>query len=357
MNKKNNILVLPGDGIGPEVCNEAIKVINHLNDIYKLDILIEEFAVGGSAYEEFGNPLPEDTLKAAKEADAILLGAVGGPKWDNIDYELRPERALLGLRAELDLFANLRPAILSKYLSDSSSLKSDKVQDLNLLIVRELTGGIYFGEPRGSSKSGDSAFNTMIYSKTEIARIGRIAFEAAQKRNKNLCSVDKANVLEVSVLWREVISELSEEYPDVELSHMLVDNAAMQLVRDPKQFDVIVTGNLFGDILSDIAAMLTGSIGMLPSASLNSENKGMYEPVHGSAPDISGKGLANPIAAILSVAMMLKYSFNMNEASSAIENSIQEVLSEGYRTYDLEGSEKNKLSTSEMGNKIIEKIK
>ena len=357
MNKKNNILVLPGDGIGPEVCNEAIKVINHLNDIYKLDILIEEFAVGGSAYEEFGNPLPEDTLKAAKEADAILLGAVGGPKWDNIDYELRPERALLGLRAELDLFANLRPAILSKYLSDSSSLKSDKVQDLNLLIVRELTGGIYFGEPRGRSKSGDSAFNTMIYSKTEIARIGRIAFEAAQKRNKNLCSVDKANVLEVSVLWREVISQLSEEYPDVELSHMLVDNAAMQLVRDPKQFDVIVTGNLFGDILSDIAAMLTGSIGMLPSASLNSENKGMYEPVHGSAPDISGKELANPIAAILSVAMMLKYSFNMNEASSAIENSIQEVLSEGYRTYDLEGSEKNKLSTSEMGKKIIEKIK
>ena len=357
MNKKNNILVLPGDGIGPEVCNEAIKVINHLNDIYKLDILIEEFAVGGSAYEEFGNPLPEDTLKAAKEADAILLGAVGGPKWDNIDYELRPERALLGLRAELDLFANLRPAILSKYLSDSSSLKSDKVQDLNLLIVRELTGGIYFGEPRGRSKSGDSAFNTMIYSKTEIRRIGRIAFEAAQKRNKNLCSVDKANVLEVSVLWREVISELSEEYPDVELSHMLVDNAAMQLVRDPKQFDVIVTGNLFGDILSDIAAMLTGSIGMLPSASLNSENKGMYEPVHGSAPDISGKELANPIAAILSVAMMLKYSFNMNEASSAIENSIQEVLSEGYRTYDLEGSKKNKLSTSEMGNKIIEKIK
>ena len=357
MNKKNNILVLPGDGIGPEVCNEAIKVLNHLNDIYKLDILIEESAVGGSAYEEFGNPLPEDTLKAAKEADAILLGAVGGPKWDNIDYELRPERALLGLRAELDLFANLRPAILSKYLSDSSSLKSDKVQDLNLLIVRELTGGIYFGEPRGRSKFGDSAFNTMIYSKTEIARIGRIAFEAAQKRNKNLCSVDKANVLEVSVLWREVISELSEEYPDVELSHMLVDNAAMQLVRDPKQFDVIVTGNLFGDILSDIAAMLTGSIGMLPSASLNSENKGMYEPVHGSAPDISGKELANPIAAILSVAMMLKYSFNMNEASSAIENSIQEVLSEGYRTYDLEGSKENKLSTSEMGNKIIEKIK
>ena len=357
MNKKNNILVLPGDGIGPEVCNEAIKVLNHLNDIYKLNILIEESVVGGSAYEEFGNPLPEDTLKAAKEADAILLGAVGGPKWDNIDYELRPERALLGLRAELDLFANLRPAILSKYLSDSSSLKSDKVQDLNLLIVRELTGGIYFGEPRGRSKSGDSAFNTMIYSKTEIARIGRIAFEAAQKRNKNLCSVDKANVLEVSVLWREVISELSEEYPDVELSHMLVDNAAMQLVRDPKQFDVIVTGNLFGDILSDIAAMLTGSIGMLPSASLNSENKGMYEPVHGSAPDISGKEIANPIAAILSVAMMLKYSFNMNEVSSAIENSIQEVLSEGYRTYDLEGSKENKLSTSEMGNKIIEKIK
>ena len=353
-NKK--VLILPGDGIGPEVCNEAKKVLDHINSLHNLGITVEEFLVGGSAYEKFGKPLPDETLTAAIESDAILLGAVGGPDWDNLEYELRPERALLSLRSELDLFANLRPAILSKPLSDSSSLKRDKVQDLDLLIVRELTGGIYFGEPRGLSDTGDLAFNTMVYSKKEIERIGRVAFEAAQKRNKSLCSVDKANVLEVSVLWREVITDLSKEYPDVELSHMLVDNAAMQLVRNPKQFDVMVTGNLFGDILSDIAAMLTGSIGMLPSASLNSENKGMYEPVHGSAPDISGKGLANPIAAILSVAMMLKYSFDLNEESLSIENSIEEVLSEGYRTHDLEGPENKKLSTSEMGNKIIENL-
>ena len=353
-NKK--VLILPGDGIGPEVCNEAKKVLDHINSLHNLGITVDEFLVGGSAYEKFGKPLPDETLTAAIESDAILLGAVGGPDWDNLEYELRPERALLSLRSELDLFANLRPAILSKPLSDSSSLKRDKVQDLDLLIVRELTGGIYFGEPRGLSDTGDLAFNTMVYSKKEIERIGRVAFEAAQKRNKSLCSVDKANVLEVSVLWREVITDLSKEYPDVELSHMLVDNAAMQLVRNPKQFDVMVTGNLFGDILSDIAAMLTGSIGMLPSASLNSENKGMYEPVHGSAPDISGKGLANPIAAILSVAMMLKYSFNLNEESLSIENSIEEVLSEGYRTHDLEGPENKKLSTSEMGNKIIENL-
>ena len=353
-NKK--VLILPGDGIGPEVCNEAKKVLDHINSLHNLGITVDEILVGGSAYEKFGKPLPDETLTAAIESDAILLGAVGGPDWDNLEYELRPERALLSLRSELDLFANLRPAILSKPLSDSSSLKRDKVQDLDLLIVRELTGGIYFGEPRGLSDTGDLAFNTMVYSRKEIERIGRVAFEAAQKRNKSLCSVDKANVLEVSVLWREVITDLSKEYPDVELSHMLVDNAAMQLVRNPKQFDVMVTGNLFGDILSDIAAMLTGSIGMLPSASLNSENKGMYEPVHGSAPDISGKGLANPIAAILSVAMMLKYSFDLNEESLSIENSIEEVLSEGYRTHDLEGPENKKLSTSEMGNKIIENL-
>lgn len=356
MSENKKVLILPGDGIGPEVCNEAKKVLNHVNLSHNLDISIVESEVGGVAFEKFGKPLPDETLNLAKEADAILLGAVGGPTWDNLDYDLRPERALLGLRSELDLFANLRPAILSKYLSDSSSLKAVKVQDLDLLIIRELTGGIYFGEPRGTSDNNNSAFNTMIYSKKEIERIGRVAFEAAQKRNKILCSVDKANVLEVSVLWREVISDISKDYPDVELSHMLVDNAAMQLVRDPKQFDVMVTGNLFGDILSDIAAMLTGSIGMLPSASLNSKNQGMYEPVHGSAPDITGKGLANPIAAILSVAMMLKYSFDDQDASLAIENSIQDVLSEGYRTHDLEGSEDKKLSTTEMGNKIIEKL-
>ena len=357
MTVNKNILFLPGDGIGPEVCEEAKKVLLSVNELFGLDFKVSEELVGGDAFEETGNPLPNQTLEAAKSADAILLGAVGGPVWDDLDYELRPERALLGLRSELDLFANLRPAILSKHLSDSSSLKSEKVQDLDLLIVRELTGGIYFGQPRGKNDSGLSAFNTMIYSKEEIERIGRVAFEAARKRGKSLCSVDKANVLEVSVLWREIMSGLASEYPDVKLSHMLVDNAAMQLVREPKQFDVIVTGNLFGDILSDIAAMLTGSIGMLPSASLNSKNKGMYEPVHGSAPDISGKQLANPLAAILSIAMMLKYSFGLDEASLSIENAIEEVLSEGYRTNDLEGLEENILSTSEMGNKIVEHLK
>ena len=357
MTVNKNILFLPGDGIGPEVCEEAKKVLLSVNELFGLNFKVSEELVGGDAFEETGNPLPNQTLEAAKSADAILLGAVGGPVWDDLDYELRPERALLGLRAELDLFANLRPAILSKHLSDSSSLKSEKVQDLDLLIVRELTGGIYFGQPRGKNDSGLSAFNTMIYSKEEIERIGRVAFEAARKRGKSLCSVDKANVLEVSVLWREIMSGLASEYPDVKLSHMLVDNAAMQLVREPKQFDVIVTGNLFGDILSDIAAMLTGSIGMLPSASLNSKNKGMYEPVHGSAPDISGKQLANPLAAILSIAMMLKYSFGLDEASLSIENAIEEVLSEGYRTNDLEGLEENILSTSEMGNKIVEHLK
>ena len=357
MTVNKNILFLPGDGIGPEVCDEAKKVLLSVNELFGLNFKVSEELVGGDAFEKTGNPLPNQTLEAAKSADAILLGAVGGPVWDDLDYELRPERALLGLRAELDLFANLRPAILSKHLSDSSSLKSEKVQDLDLLIVRELTGGIYFGQPRGKNDSGLSAFNTMIYSKEEIERIGRVAFEAARKRGKSLCSVDKANVLEVSVLWREIMSGLASEYPDVKLSHMLVDNAAMQLVREPKQFDVIVTGNLFGDILSDIAAMLTGSIGMLPSASLNSKNKGMYEPVHGSAPDISGKQLANPLAAILSIAMMLKYSFGLDEASLSIENAIEEVLSEGYRTNDLEGLEENILSTSEMGNKIVEHLK
>ena len=357
MTVNKNILFLPGDGIGPEVCEEAKKVLLSVNKLFGLDFKVSEELVGGVAFEKTGNPLPNQTLEAAKSADAILLGAVGGPVWDDLDYELRPERALLGLRSELDLFANLRPAILSKHLSDSSSLKSEKVQDLDLLIVRELTGGIYFGQPRGKNDSGLSAFNTMIYSKEEIERIGRVAFEAARKRGKSLCSVDKANVLEVSVLWREIMSGLASEYPDVKLSHMLVDNAAMQLVREPKQFDVIVTGNLFGDILSDIAAMLTGSIGMLPSASLNSKNKGMYEPVHGSAPDISGKQLANPLAAILSIAMMLKYSFGLDEASLSIENAIEEVLSEGYRTNDLEGLEENILSTSEMGNRIVEHLK
>ncbi len=356
MKDNKRILVLPGDGIGPEVCKEATTILELVNEIHSLNLSFSEALVGGSAYEATGEPLPQDTLKAARESDAILLGAVGGPKWDELDYQYRPERALLGLRSELDLFANFRPAILSKYLTSSSSLKANKVENLDLLIIRELTGGIYFGEPRGRTEGKKEAFNTMIYNQDEIERIGRVAFEAAQKRNKNLCSVDKANVLEVSVLWREVITELSKEYPDVILSHMLVDNAAMQLVREPKQFDVIVTGNLFGDILSDIAAMMTGSIGMLPSASLNSENKGMYEPVHGSAPDIAGKGLANPLATILSAAMMLRYSFGLDKPATQIEMAIDKTLEQGFRTYDLEGSEEQKLGTREIGQKVIDNL-
>jgi len=357
MSKKKTILFLPGDGIGPEVVSSAKLIFESINEIYKLDFVIEEALVGGSAYDQTGKPLPKETLNAAQKSDAILLGAVGGPKWDELDYQFRPERALLGLRSELDLFANFRPAILSEYLTSSSSLKSEKVENLDLLIIRELTGGIYFGEPRGRKEDKLEAYNTMIYNNEEIERIGRVAFEAAQKRNKNLCSVDKANVLEVSVLWREVITDLSRDYPDVNLTHMLVDNAAMQLVREPKQFDVIVTGNLFGDILSDIAAMMTGSIGMLPSASINSDNKGMYEPVHGSAPDIAGQGLANPLAAIFSVAMMLRYSFGLEQEARNIEMAINKVLKEGYRTYDLEGPEDMKLNTDQISQKILENLK
>ena len=354
MNK--NVLILPGDGIGPEVCNEAKKVLELINNRYELGLIIKEGLVGGSAYEQTGLPLPADTLKLAKESGAILLGAVGGPDWDNLDYDKRPERALLGLRSELDLFANLRPAILSKYLTESSSLKPEKIEGLDLLIVRELTGGIYFGEPRGKVEGKSQAFNTMIYSEDEIERIGRVSFEAALKRGKKLCSVDKANVLEVSVLWRDVMTGLAKDYPDVELSHMLVDNAAMQLVREPKQFDVMVTGNLFGDILSDIAAMLTGSIGMLPPASLNSRNQGMYEPVHGSAPDITGMNLANPLATILSLSMMLRYTFNQEEAASVIETAIEKTLEDGYRTSDLQGEDDKKLGTIEMGQKVIKNL-
>lgn len=357
MSKKKTILFLPGDGIGPEVVSSAKLIFESINEIYKLDFVIEEALVGGSAYDQTGKPLPKETLNVAHKSDAILLGAVGGPKWDELDYQFRPERALLGLRSELDLFANFRPAILSEYLTSSSSLKSEKVENLDLLIIRELTGGIYFGEPRGRKEDKLEAYNTMIYNNEEIERIGRVAFEAAQKRNKNLCSVDKANVLEVSVLWREVITDLSRDYPDVNLTHMLVDNAAMQLVREPKQFDVIVTGNLFGDILSDIAAMMTGSIGMLPSASINSDNKGMYEPVHGSAPDIAGQGLANPLATISSVAMMLRYSFGLEQAARNIEMAIDKVLKEGYRTHDLEGPEDMKLNTDQISQKILDNLK
>jgi 3-isopropylmalate dehydrogenase len=353
---KKRILILPGDGIGPEVSAVAKKLLVLLDQKYSLNLEVSEGLLGGTAYDQIGDPLPKETLDKAKENEAILLGAVGGPKWDQISSEKRPEKGLLGIRSEFDFFANLRPAILSKELVSASTLKEEKVADLDLLIVRELTGGIYFGEPRGKVKGSEEVLNTMRYSKDEIIRIGRVAFESARKRSGKLCSVDKANVLEVSSFWRNTISDLSHEYPDVELSHMLVDNAAMQLVREPKQFDVIVTGNLFGDILSDIAAMLTGSIGMLPSASLNDTNKGLYEPVHGSAPDIAGKDLANPLASILSVAMMMRYTFEEEKVALAIEQAVESVLALGQRTQDIAGKKDAVIGTSEMGQLVLKEI-
>jgi len=353
---KKKILILPGDGIGPEVSFVAKELLALIDQKYSLDLEVSEGLLGGIAYDKTGDPLPKETLDKARENEALLLGAVGGPKWDQVSSEKRPEKGLLGLRSEFDFFANLRPAILSKELVSASTLKEEKVTDLDLLIVRELTGGIYFGEPRGKIKGSEEVVNTMRYSKEEITRIGRVAFEAARKRNGRLCSVDKANVLEVSAFWRNTISDLSHEYPDVKLSHMLVDNAAMQLVKEPKQFDVIVTGNLFGDILSDIAAMLTGSIGMLPSASLNNTNKGLYEPVHGSAPDIAGKGLANPLASILSVAMMMRYTFEEERVALAIELAVESVLALGQRTQDIAGKRDEVIGTIEMGQLVLKEL-
>lgn len=350
------ILVLKGDGIGPEIVNEALKVIAVVKDRFSLSLEVEEALIGGAAYEAQGTPLPESTLSLAKAADAILLGAVGGPKWAEVDGVLRPEKGLLGLRSALELFANFRPAQLYPQLAAASSLKPELVAGLDLLIVRELVGGIYFGEPRGIRRLDNGerqGYNTYVYSESEIKRIAHVAFQAAQKRNGRLCSVDKSNVLEVTVLWREVVSEVAAEYPDVELSHMYVDNAAMQLIRAPKQFDVMLTGNMFGDILSDAAAMLTGSIGMLPSASLNSENKGMYEPIHGSAPDIAGKGIANPLATILSVAMMYRYTFNREDVAAAIEAAVNQVLDQGYRTGDILGQATESVSTAQMGDAVV----
>lgn len=352
-----NILILPGDGIGPEIVTEAVKVLETVKTKFKLDIELSHGLVGGAAYDAHGTPLPEETMDKARAADAILLGAVGGPKWDALpDRELRPEKGLLGLRSGLGLFGNLRPAILYPQLAEASTLKPEVVSGLDILIVRELTGGIYFGKPRGirTLESGiREGYNTYVYNEDEIRRIARVAFEAAQKRGKKLCSVDKANVLEVTVLWREIVQEMAKDYPDVELSHMYVDNAAMQLVRAPKQFDVLVTGNMFGDILSDAAAMLTGSIGMLPSASLDANNKGMYEPCHGSAPDIAGKGIANPLATILSVAMMLRYTLGENAAADAIEKAVSDVLDQGYRTGDIYSAGMNKVGTAEMGAAVV----
>ena len=353
------VLLLPGDGIGPEVVAEAIKVLEHLRDHHALDIEMEFADIGGIGYENHGKPYPEITHEKARNADAILLGAVGGPQWEGLAYELRPERGLLSIRAELDLYANLRPAVTFAELAGASSLKHELVAGLDIMIVRELTGGIYFGEPRGHQElqNGErQSYNTMVYSESEIERIMHNAFQIAQKRNSRVCSVDKANVLQVSELWREVAIRVSNEYPEVELSHMYVDNAVMQLIREPKQFDVIVTGNLFGDILSDAAAMLTGSIGMLPSASLDQNGKGMYEPVHGSAPDIAGKNIANPIATILSAAMMLRYTLGFGEHADNLEAAVKQVISAGVGTVDLQAIATKKVGTKEMGDEIVAAI-
>ncbi|WP_444946929.1 3-isopropylmalate dehydrogenase [Microbulbifer sp. VTAC004] len=349
-------MILPGDGIGPEIVEQAMAVLEVASGKFNLGLSFEQGLIGGSSIDAHGEPLADETLKAAGECDAVLLGAVGGPQWDTLEREIRPEKGLLKIRSGLGLYANLRPAILYPQLADASSLKPEVVSGLDILIVRELTGGIYFGEPRGiqTLENGErQGFNTYVYSESEIERIARSAFEAAQKRSGKLCSVDKANVLEVTVLWREVLDRLAPEYPDVELSHMYVDNAAMQLVRAPKQFDVMVTGNMFGDILSDAAAMLTGSIGMLPSASLNESGFGLYEPCHGSAPDIAGQGIANPLATILSAAMMLRYSLNMSEAAEAIEAAVSKVLEQGLRTADIYTEGSQKVTTAEMGAAVV----
>ncbi|HTF83673.1 MAG TPA: 3-isopropylmalate dehydrogenase [Cellvibrio sp.] len=351
-----HILILEGDGIGPEIVAEARKVMDCVNDKYNLGLTFENELMGGCAIDVHGVPLADSTLERARQADAILLGAVGGPKWDKLDRAIRPEKGLLKIRSQLGLYANLRPALLYPQLVEASSLKPEVVSGLDILIVRELAGGIYFGEPRGirTLENGErEGYNTYKYSESEILRIGRTAFEMARKRNRKVCSVDKANVLEATMLWREVMDSLAPEYPDVELSHMYVDNAAMQLVRAPKQFDVIVTGNMFGDILSDAAAMLTGSIGMLPSASLDKDGRGMYEPCHGSAPDIAGQGIANPLATILSVSMMLRYSLSMPDVADAIEVAVGQVLDKGLRTADIHTEGKTRVSTAEMGDAVV----
>ncbi len=350
------VLILPGDYIGPEIMAEAVKVLETVDARSGLGLEMEHGLLGGAAIDAHGVPLPEETLERARAADAILLGAVGGPKWDNVERHLRPEKGLLGIRSELQLFGNLRPAILYPQLADASSLKPEIVAGLDILIVRELTGGIYFGEPRGirTLENGErEGYNTYKYSESEVRRIAHLAFGLARKRDSRVCSVDKSNVLEATILWREVMEEVGREYPDVELSHIYVDNAAMQLVMRPKQFDVMVTGNMFGDILSDAAAMLTGSIGMLPSASLNEEGKGMYEPCHGSAPDIAGQGKANPLATILSVAMMLRYTLECPAAADLIEQAVSDVLDQGLRTPDIYSDGQRMVTTREMGEAVV----
>jgi 3-isopropylmalate dehydrogenase len=347
------IAVLPGDGIGPEIVTQAVKVLHALDG---LSVEVEQAAVGGAAYDASGDPLPAGTLALARAADAIVFGAVGDWKYDTLPRDKRPEQAILGLRRELGLFANLRPALLYPELAGASSLRPEVVAGLDILILRELTGDIYFGQPRGVRKleSGErQGFDTMTYTESEIRRVAELGFELARKRGRKLCSVDKSNVLETSQFWREIVIEIGKRYPDVALTHMYVDNAAMQLVRNPKQFDVIVTGNLFGDILSDEASMLTGSIGMLPSASLDAAGKGLYEPIHGSAPDIAGKNVANPLATILSVAMMLRYTFNLPDAADRVERAVRSVLQQGYRTADIHEAETRKIGTVEMGEAVV----
>lgn len=354
MTKK--IAVLPGDGIGVEIVAEAVKVLECLRDAYGLDVVMEQGLIGGAAYDATGHPLPAATLALVQRADAVLLGAVGGYKWEALDIAVRPEKGLLGLRKELGLFANLRPALLYPQLASASTLKPEVVAGLDIIIVRELTGDIYFGQPRGvrTLPNGErEGFNTMVYSESEIERIARVAFDIARRRAKKVCSVDKANVLECTELWREVVTRVGNDYPDVALTHMYVDNAAMQLVRAPKQFDVMVTGNLFGDILSDCASMLTGSIGMLPSASLDAHGKGMYEPIHGSAPDIAGKNVANPLATLLSVAMLLRYTLHEAELAARVERAVSRVLDAGYRTADIYTDGMRKVGTKEMGDAVV----
>ncbi len=350
------VLILPGDGIGPEITAEAVKVLEALKASDGLDISMTEDLVGGAAYDVHGVPLADETMDKAQQADAVLLGAVGGYKWESLDISVRPEKGLLRLRSEMELFANLRPAFLYPQLASASTLKPEVVAGLDILIVRELTGGIYFGQPRGirTLENGErQGYNTYVYSESEIKRIAHVAFQAAMKRNKKLTSVDKANVLEVTELWREIVDDIAKEYPEVEVNHMYVDNAAMQLVLNPKQFDVMVTGNMFGDILSDEASMLTGSIGMLASASLDANNKGMYEPSHGSAPDIAGQNLANPLATILSAAMMLRYSLGREDLAVKIENAVGKVLDQGLRTGDIFSEGMTKVSCSEMGDAVV----
>jgi len=364
--KKRKILLLPGDGIGPEVVTEVKKIIEWFNKKKSLDFEIDEDLIGGASYEKHKKPITDEVFYKALESEAVVLGAVGGPKWDDLEFSKRPERALLKLRKELKLFANLRPAICFKQLVDASSLKPEIVSGLDIMIVRELTGGIYFGEPRGIKpiENGErKGINTHVYSSSEIIRVAKVAFELAQKRNKKVTSCDKSNVMEAGILWREEVQKVKdEEYPDIELSHMLADNCAMQLLKNPKQFDVIVTDNLFGDILSDEAAMLTGSLGLLPSASLgvkdkNGKMRSMYEPVHGSAPDIAGTGKANPIATILSFAMALKYSLDLDKEADNLEQAVQNVLNDGLRTKDILSKGTKEVSTSQMGDAIISKLK